>query len=333
LDLSTLDVRVAALTNHFPEPESDLDRAIRARLDSSAQGVDAAALWSGVRSRLEADGIGANELEKAAPRRLWRRLAVGGLAAGLAAAVLLGLFLTPAAREAVASPAQVLESAREASPRDVVRCYRVTVDLPPHLRGRFPLLAPENLRRTLCTRGDRFVVEPGFAGKGAWGRDAAGRIWVAPGAAAKAGVSFEESELSPGMRTAVKIHELELDSLLNEVLADFDLSWAQPVVPSASSYSIEATRKSSPGPFQIASASLTIEKGTNVIQRLVLTRRLHGDVSASIAFAFEGNLPNDDKAFTPEAHLSPGAPVFDHSRRFMRGVVVGLQLRGILGGP
>jgi hypothetical protein len=230
--------------------------------------------------------------------------------------LLIGIFYITPHREAVASPAEMVQAARAVYCQNDARCYRVAVTLPARLRETFSLLAIDTSPRTLCTRGDRFVVEPGFAGKGAWGRDAAGRIWVAPthdGAAA-----YDASELPLPLQNAVKIHELELGTLLDDVLADFDLTWLEAPAATADTYIIAATRHNRAGPFRIASAQLEIERETKLIRSLTVNRQLLGEGTATIAFTLLNTVAKEDAAFSPESHIKNGAPVYDRTKPLLR---------------
>lgn len=292
----------------FPEPESSLDAVVRAQLDAEAARADARGMADRVLARLEA------EAEPKAPRQRWRGAALAGVV-GLAAAVLIGAFVLSGPREVTAapSPTEVVHSARVAYTRGDTRCYRVTTDS--RAREAFPLLAQE-VSRTLCTRGDRFVVEPGFGGKGAWGSDGAGRVWVAPspdGAAA-----FDEAELPQALRNAVKLLELEPDTLLDEVLSAFDLTWSEPPAQGADTYSVRATRGGDAPPLRLASAELVIEKKTNVIRSLTLRRGGFAGGSAVLTFALVSTGPADATVFTPEGHIRRGAPVYDRGKPLLR---------------
>ncbi|AWM36832.1 hypothetical protein [Gemmata obscuriglobus] len=249
-------------------------------------------------------------------RRPGWKSAAGLIAIGaMAAAVVVAVFALSGPREVAAAPTPeaAIRDARVAYTRNATRCYRVTIDA----RGRevFPLLAQE-AERTLCTRGDRFVVEPGFGGKGAWGSDGAGRVWVAPtldGAAA-----FTEVELPQGLRNVVKIHELEPDTLLDEVLASFEMDWSEPPTASTQTYSVEATRRGEAPPLQLASARLVIDKINKTVRSLELKRRGLTNGYATLTFALTGAVERDDAAFTPEGHIRRGAPVYGRSKPLLR---------------
>jgi len=301
--------------NPFPDPEPGLDAAVRAQLDAEAGRTDARRMADRVLAQLAADApVGPHR------GRSWRRVAGLAGVAALAAAVLVAVFVSSGPREAVASPAAVVQAARDSSASDDTRCYRVTLELPAPARELFPFLAVDNGTRTLCTRGNQFVVEPGFGGRGAWGRDGAGRVWVAP--TPEAAATFRETELSRGLRNAIKIHELELTSLLNEVLIDFDLMWAEPPTQTADSYAVTATRRSAAPLLGITGAGLVIEKNTNVIRSLTVRRKALFDGTATLTFVRLPSVTRDDSVFTPEGHIQPGAPVYDRSRRLLRLLVL-----------
>jgi hypothetical protein len=299
-------------------PDSDLDRVVRAHLDADAARADPRALAGRVLARLN------SEPASARPRRGRRRVASWVGAAAVAASVLVAALWYSGPRDAAASPADVVRAARATSDRNEARCYRVTVERSANGREAFPVLALYTGPRTLWTRGDRFLVEPGFGGTGAWGRDETGRVWFAPtdGAA----TAFDAAELPQALRLAVKVLELELPSLLDEVLVEFDLVWSDPPVPGAGPYSITATRRGDVPPFGLAAAELVIEKDTKLIRSLTLHRRGTGDRTAALTFALQPAAPPDPAAFAPEGHVRPGAPVVDRTNPVLRRLLIVKQI-------
>jgi len=314
-------------SNPFPDPDSGIDAIVRAQLDAEASRTDPGTLWEGVLHRLNAATT--RPVEPSITRHRWRRAGTIAALAVLAALLFIGTFYVPSQREALASPAEVVQAARAVYKPGDTRCYRVTLTLPARLKEAIPLLAHEASPRTLCTRGDRFVVEPGFGGKGAWGRDATGRIWVAP---TNDGVAvFDVSELPLPLQNAVKIHELELGPLLDDVLADFDLTWSEPPNLPADTYTITATRHTQAGPFRIASAKLVIERETKLIRSLTVNRQLLGESGATGVFNLISAVAKDDAAYSPESHVKPGAPVYDRSKPMQRRRFILQHIGSILG--
>jgi hypothetical protein len=290
---------------HFPDPEPGPDEAVRAHLDAEAARTDPHAVWDRVRARLEADAA------PAPARRSWKRWALYAVAAaGLAAAVLVALTYFTPTREAVASPADVVRAARAAHGQGIDRCYTQTVIFPPEVRAKFPLVADGNRNAIVCTRGNQLVVEPGLGGWGAWGRDEHGRVWVAP--TPDAAARFDENEVPPALREAATIRGLELHTLLDHVLIDFDLDWSGTTgVPDSGPYQLVASRRGTAQPFQVTWATLIIERDTNLVHTLVLVRVLPGGSTATVTFQLNATVQKDPAAYTAEGHVRPGAPIYD----------------------
>ncbi len=311
--------------DRLPKPESGVDEIVRAQLDAEASRVDADGMWNRVLTRLEAEAEAsaapAKPAAKPSPRHKslgrWFAIVVG--VAGLAASIFIAVFVLDSPRQAMATPTEIVRDARSAHAHSGDRCYTQSVHLSGGLLAKFPLLAEGERTVTICNRGNRFVVEPGFGGRGAWGRDEAGRVWVAP--TREAAARFDESELPASIREAVKIRGLELDTLLDDVLKDFDLEWGEPPQGS-SNFTIKATRRGQVGFLQLASAVLVIEKDTKLVRSLVLRRHLGPEAVATISFTLTGSTEKDSATYTPEGHVDPGKPVYDNTRPLLRGLVI-----------
>jgi hypothetical protein len=299
---------MAPPSDPFPPPEPGLDALVRAHLDAEAGRVDAGRLWDRLAGQLQADATPA-----ARPTRKWVRVAAGFAAA---AALLVAAFVLAPTRDAAATPAQVVESARAAYRPDADRSYTQSVQLPPNLPAPMSLLLDSGRAVTVRTRGDRFVVTPGLGGRGAWGRDADGRVWIAP--TREAAARFTAAELPPPVHDVVKIRALEVGPLLDEVLKDFDLSWAEPPARGAPTLAVRATRRAAPRPGQIHSAELVVEKDTRVVRSLVLRRQLAIGGPLTLTFTLADTTEHDPADYTAEGHVDPGQPVYDASRPVLR---------------
>jgi hypothetical protein len=238
----------------------------------------------------------------------------------LAAAVLVVVFLIPPAKQAVASPAEVVQAARVAHEHGSDRRYTQTVTLT-HAEAD-PLAHPvEGGRRAVVwVRGNRFVAQPGWGGTGAWGRDPDGRVWFAP--TREAAVRYTEAELPATVREAVQIRGLELDALLGGVLADFDLTWADPPTPKAARRVVVATHRSPATSFQVVSAEVVIETESHLIRSLTLRRTLPAGAVATIAFELDTMPINTPVVYTAEGYLNPGSPVYDAATPIQRRFVL-----------
>jgi hypothetical protein len=328
--------------NRFPKPEPGVDEIVRAQLDAEAGRVDAAGLWNSVLTRLEteaesetgaaADTHTPQPSSSPAPQRspTRRRFAVFAAAfAGLAAAVIFAVFFLGTTHEVMASPAEVVQDARKAHAQSGDRCYSQTIQVSGRLLGQFPFLS-DSEHVNVCTRGNRFVVEPGFGGKGAWGRDEAGRIWVAP--TREAAARFEEAELPVPIRDAAKIRGLEFDTLLDDVLKDFDLEWNAP--PTEANFSIKATRRGTAKLGQLSSADLVIEKNTKLLKSLTLRRQLGPEANVIITFTFTGATEKNPAAYTAEGHVDRADHAYDATRPILRAQVIAKLLKDrLLGNP
>jgi hypothetical protein len=297
----------------FDEPAPGIDASIRAHLDAEASRVDSQVLWAGVLARLESDSPNRSAATPRSPRKRWLMAATSGLAAAALVAVAL-LVMSPAA---VATPTQVVASARAELAASSDLCYRMTVDYPPEAKDVLPIGARHLGPQHVWTRGGQFVVEPGLTEKGAWGRDAHGRVWAAPSRDAAA--SFEAEELPRKLRNLVAVFGLELRPLLDEVLADFELSWSD---RAEGVYRILATRVSPKGPFRVSAVTLVIDKQTKRILSLTVTRSLPDGQDAHLHLDLVDEKPQPDAIYTAEGHINRGVPVFDRStpkerRRFL----------------
>jgi len=308
--------------DQFPLPEAGIDALVRAQLDAEASRVDPSALCTRVFARLEAD---VSSSHRGSTRR--RFVVVAGFMA-LAAALLVGMFVLGPSREAVATPVQVVESARAAYVPDADRSYSQTLQLPPNTPAPLALILDSGRTVSLYTRGDRFVVEPGFGGRGAWGSDGNGRVWIAP--TRDAAARFDETELPPAVRDVVRIRGLELGTMLDEVLKDYDLAWAEEPVRNAATFSVVATRRNPAIPGQIRSADLVVEKDTRMIRSLVLNRQLISGGIATVTFTHTGATPRDATAYTAEGHIDAGKPVFDGTRPILRRKILLQNLGDVL---
>lgn len=293
------------MNNVFPYPEPPLDRAVRARLDAEAGGLETERLLAGVRQRLAADAI--------VPGRRRRRwlLAAAGL---LAASILVAVFLLIPGGTIQASPRQIVERARTTHRQSDDRCYMVRVEMPPEVRKLFPRVDFDRESR-VCTRGDRYFVElPN--GRGHWGRDEMKRVWFVPNA--DGGARFDDAEVPAIFREFLSIRAVNLAELLDEVLAECDLSSANNVeVPEGVRRVYAVSRDPA---RSLRGAVIDVEKGTNMVRRLALDRQLFRDPrsKASVIFTLVDTAPQPIEQYSAEGHLNPGAPVYDGSRPVAR---------------
>jgi hypothetical protein len=292
-----------------PPRDHDIDALVRAHLRRRAEGVDPAAVLAGARRRLAPPTPAPRRAVRPAARRvLW-----ASAAAALAAVALLGGRL---AGPAQASAETLVREAREAHALPVDRCYLVqTVPAPGGAFARFPLLSRPRQTR-LWTRGDRFWLESADPRRHwAWGRDEHGTVWLALGPGE--GLRYDPDEVPEGVAVACDVLGMRVETLLGEVLRDFDLR-REPADPGATTWRVRAEPKPGRPHPALRSALLEIDAETRVLRRLVLERTLRGRPLATVTLTLVETGSQPDAAYQLAGHLDPGAPVFTREHERLR---------------
>jgi len=292
------------MTDPFPNPDRPLERAVRAKLDADARDADPERVLAGVRQRLEADTV-----SPARRSRRWVFAAAGALAASVLVAVML---LIPGGN-VQASPREVVERAKAVHETPTDRCYEVTVRFPDDLRERYPKLAADRKSR-LWTRGDRYFVELPD-GRGSWGRDEMGRVWITP--TSNAGARFDTGELPQTLHEFFEVRTVHLPRLLSEVLANCELTWADTDQGRRASTRRVAAKSLLPKGGLVHRAEIDVAADSNVITRLAVTREtLWHQVTTE--FQLVSAEPPDQSMYHPEGHLVDGAPIYDRTHPLPR---------------
>jgi hypothetical protein len=125
-----------------------------------------------------------------------------------------------------------------------------------------------------------------------------------------------------------------LESLLRSILADFELS-REPATNGTDL--IHAELKEGRTNPRYRSALLEVDAQSHVLRRVVLHREYKGRVVASITATLLEARPIDEKLYTLDGHLSPGAAIYDRTtNRRQRGPLIVEFLRLVRvrpGGP
>lgn len=283
-----------------------IDALVRDRLQREAAGVDARALLARVRRRM-----------RVPPPT--RRRALLALAASVLA--VLALLERPGATLR-AAPEALLRQAQSSHADGADRCYRVRTEWEPALVRRFPLLtAPRSTR--LWTRGDRYLIEAATpAGRVvAWGRDEAGRVWLAP--SRRLGLLYEPDELTQPLRVAGDLFGMQVDRLLGETLARFRLT-RDPADP----YRVRAVPRGHWEGRQLDGIDLTIDPRGRFLRRVELRRLWRGEQAATVTFEFERADARPDGDYLLSGHLDAGAVIWGRERARARDA-----LAATLAGP
>jgi hypothetical protein len=284
-------------------PEHEIDALVGAHLRRQAETVDAGALLARVRAG--ASPARTLRLPRPGRRARWAVLT----AAGLLAAFLAGQYLGPAQ----AGAETLVREAREAHALPLDRCYLVQwVPAAGSLPARLPRLAQARETR-LWTRGDRFWLESTDPGRRwAWGRDDRGAVWLALGRGH--GLRYEPGEVPEPVAAACDVCGMRVETLLGDVLADFDLR-REPPGPGSTAYRVRAEPKPGRAHPALRSALLEVDAETRVLRRLVLERTRRGKPLASVTFTLVESGARPDGTYQLEGHLDPGAPVYSPANK------------------
>jgi hypothetical protein len=218
-------------------------------------------------------------------------------------------------KPAHASAESLVREARQAHALPLDRCYLVqSVPEGDGLLARYPQVAQPRETR-LWTRGDRFWIESTNPEKHwAWGRDQ-GRVWMALGGAK--GVWFdrdelaENDELAHAVTVVCDLYSMRVETLLTEMLADFDLKRENTETAGAvTTHRIRAELKPGVSSPRLRAAVLEIDAETRVLRRLVLHRTRRGEPVGTVTFTLVETRTQNDETYTLEGHLNPDAQVY-----------------------
>ena len=253
--------------------------------------------------------------QKRRPQR-WSWPAPLAWAAGLVMAGLIGttVFLS----HGTASASVILREALKAHSALLDRCYSVEV------RGEHGGAAPPRQESLLWTRGDAFWTQiRGAVQTAAWGREASGSVWFA--LSPKIGARLAAAEVPEELKAACELRSVRLESLLREILADFELR-REPASPEIDL--IHAEPKAGAVHAKYSSVLLEVDAGTHVLRRVTLHRAYAGRAVAVVSFTFIDTALQSDASYSLEGHLDPDGVVLDRrSGRGRRAQVIAEFLR------
>jgi len=286
-----------------PVPEAEVDQLVRAYLQQRTPHADAAAGLQRIRATLGPEGTTAPRpffLKRLARRRGWL-----SAAAALLLVVLVGsVYLGPAR----ASPATLLRQTRQAHALPVDRCYLVEYKVEPGtFDTRHPLWSATRQSR-LWTRGDRFWIESGTTQRRwNWGRNEDSRLWLA--VSASRGIRFEAGEAPDALALLCDVFSMKIETLLGEVLADFDLHWEE---AEPGSLAIRAELQAGRTHPSLRSARLEIDAETKVLQRVVLSRTFRNRATTT-TYTLIDSQTLEDSRYQLEGHLTAPYQIFSRT--------------------
>jgi hypothetical protein len=292
-----------------------MDRLVRSYLDRETAQTDATDLLARIRddAATSSDEVPSDVVATGlALKRRWpRRLTLS--AATMAAVVLafcFGRYFSPR----TASASTLLESVRAVHERDVDRCYRVQFAPDPRYWDRSRKLDGPS-ESTLWTRGDRFSAECSIGDiRLQVGRDGDGTLWVSPSRSRGIRFADDPARLPKEVATICSINSMTVPTLVDDVLADFELS-AEPVsgAPDSPTRLIWAKLKPGRTHWLLSAAMLEIDVRTNVLNRLVLWTLKEGRPNGTVTSTLLEKMPQSDVHYRLESHLDSNAVVEDHT--------------------
>lgn len=294
-----------------------VDRLVRAHLDQLASRIDARDLRARIGSEL---GLGGEDVVRPAGRR---RMGLSNTYVwpAVAAVLLLGSFLGVRwLQPERASAAHVLAAVRDHHSREVDRCYRVRfIPHPEFWDGQNQLNGPSET--ILWTRGDRFWADCTIGDlRLSFGRQADGSIWVSP--SPKKGIRFVDapSQLPDPVATICAINAMTFSSLVDDVLADFDLAM-QPKEGTRGRGDVVLRADLKPGAVHplISSAKLEIDREDHLLVRLEMQLLDEGRPKGSATFELLDRGSRPDGQYELESHLDADATLECH--QFGKGKV------------
>lgn len=297
------------------EPTVSLDELMRQQLERKASSVNVVRLRERIQDSLRNEStIAAAEEQGSSPavrKRQFSSRWVRAITTLTISAMLLSAFLLGRFESAVeASPADLLRAAMETHSGPVERVYLVTVE-----RAVFPapaLALPTEARVSVL--GDRFRVEMNRGERRMqWGRDASGTIWMVTHFGR--GLQIAPSEAGPGLEQLTDIYSLNLETLLDDVLAHCRLERED------SSPSVHRIRASAirPGRGGIVAAELEVDRETKAIRKLVIERNRPQRWGMKVTFRLTDSQAADESQYAIEGHLPKNARImtrdFQNDRR------------------
>jgi hypothetical protein len=306
-----------------PDPHAvdPVDRVVADHLQQLARRVDASGLIERVCRPVPAPSVARAQTHTVladSPR--WQRTTAWALLTTLAVLVAFagGRWFTPASADA----ATVLRTVHIVHSRPIDRCYRVQfAPDADYWDGRNPFTGPSET--LLWTRGDRFWADATLGHvKLVYGRDEQGMLWVSPSRSTGIELSGPDGELPEELAMYCSINEMTVPSLVENVLADFDLRADGPSAGHAAGeedLAVAGTRNSvvwatlKPGHSHplIASALLEIDPSGTLV-RLILWTVDKGKSRGTVTFTLVETARGSDEQYRLSSHLDADAEVRVH---------------------
>lgn len=244
----------------------------------------------------------------------WRRLTrvmqsqVGWI---VAAALLIGIMVSVTVLgQPEASAELLLTEARRVHSLPLDRCY--VVELPPLTAkteaSDVSTAAPAGILELaigrvdrLWIRGDQFFIESSNKRhRWVWGMDETGTAWLTFDP--HLGLKLESDELPVWLGKLSEVLSMRFETLLTEVLHDFELSWESPDV-GAQTRVVRAVRTEHSRLRWLQEAQLEIDIETKVLQRITVIRSGRFAAPTTVTYRLAATAAQPDLKYQIEGHL------------------------------
>jgi hypothetical protein len=282
--------------------ENEVESLVRAHLQQRASQVDPRPLFERIRASAGPEtGRPVPPSRPVAARRRFARLLWSlSAAAAVLVALVVGVFLS----EDRASAQTLLLQARRVHAMPVERSYLVDID---RAADDELTLFGERARTCVMTRGDRFWVEwTREEQRWTWGRDEAGTFWMSLGP--HRGMRIAADEAGPSLVRIGDIYSLQVDTLLGNLLREFDLHREPSSDPAVRT--VRAEPRPGAEPAWLRRAVLEIDGETKVLRRLVLSK-VWPKKAVTVTFTLIDTTAGDETKYQIEGHLTAPYRIFD----------------------
>lgn len=213
--------------------------------------------------------------------------------AAAAATVLLAFVVGRWGQPAYAEASSLVRAALATHAGSVERCYTVAVERDAEIQDE--RLSFRDVR--IWTQGDRFWVDVRGQRSWQWGRSLSGAIWIA--LRRHRALEIEADEIGPPLQRIADLYSLQLETLLENVLNDFELEYSD---DSNFTHIITARpRKGVSG--HIREAVIEVDKETKAVKRLELQRSFRWRGNSRSTFTLVDARTPDDSEYEPTGHL------------------------------
>ncbi len=307
------DDEIDALVLRHLEQQAELfdPRPLLARIQSNVAQVDLAILSEPVVEGLaKSNGLKTTRMpfgrfERFASSRALRRFATA--AASLAAIVLVAFVLRSTERE---SAAAVVRETQLIHALPVDRCYVVEVQDPGYASAD---RVPVNRIDRLWTRGDQFFLEStNTEHRWAWGRDETGAYWTTYGR--RTGYKLEPDEVPAWLDTSCDILSMRLETMLDEVLRDFTLTWNHDASLPGLKVVHASDNRGRRLPW-LKEVRLEIDSETKVLRKAIVFRRDKQNQIVTVTYTLAGMEAQPDGSYQLESRLEQPSAIYTRANK------------------